>query len=97
MTFCKNFYTPNDGDLHRARIRRCSEAPTRDLLLAGAARFVLEAARSLAVFAIIVDAKNEIAAAFDRDFGFTPFPNRPQRLFMPIADASEAMSRALPE
>ena len=68
-----------------------------DLLPADAAPRVLAAARPLAVFAIVVDAKTEIAAAFCRDFGFTPFPNRPQKLFMPNADASEAMSRALPE
>ena len=80
-----------------ARDQRVRGEGVGDLLLADAVRRVLGAARSLAVFAIVVDAKNEIAATFYRDFGFTPFPNRPQRLFMPIADAIEAMSRALSE
>jgi predicted GNAT family N-acyltransferase len=80
-----------------ARDRRVRGEGVGGLLLADAARRVLGAARSLAVFAIVVDAKTEIAAAVYRDFGFAPFPNRPQRLFMPIPDASEAMPRALPE
>ena len=80
-----------------ARDQRARGEGVGDLLLADVAPRVLEAAQSLAVFAIVVDAKTEIAAAFYCDFGFAPFPNRPQRLFMPIADASEAMSRALPE
>jgi GNAT superfamily N-acetyltransferase len=79
-----------------ARDERVRGAGIGDLLLADAVRRVLGAARSLAVFAIVVDAKDEPAARFYRNFGFTPFPNRPFRLFMPVADAIEAMSRALP-
>jgi len=65
------------------------------LLLADAIRRVIGATRSLAVFAIVVDATDEKAAVFYRDFGFTPFPNRPLRLFMPASAAAEAVSRAL--
>jgi hypothetical protein len=35
------------------------------------------------LFAIVVEATDEKAAVFYRDFGFLPFPNRPLRLFMP--------------
>ena len=66
-----------------------------ELLLADAVRRVIGAARSLAVFAIVVEATDENAAAFYRDFGFMPFPNRPLRLFMPASEAAEAVSRAL--
>jgi GNAT superfamily N-acetyltransferase len=66
-----------------------------ELLLADAVRRVIGAARSLAVFAIVVEATEEKAAAFYRDFGFMPFPNRPLRLFMPASEAAEAVSRAL--
>jgi GNAT superfamily N-acetyltransferase len=66
-----------------------------DLLLADAVRRVIGASRSLAVFAIVVEAMDEKAAAFYRDFGFAPFPNRPLRLFMPASKAAEAVSRAL--
>ena len=60
-----------------------------DLLLADAIRRILSAASTLALFAIVVE-----AADFYRDFGFTPFPSRPLRLFIPVTDAIEAMSRA---
>jgi GNAT superfamily N-acetyltransferase len=66
-----------------------------ELLLADAVRRVIGAARSLAVFAIVVEATDEKAAVFYRDFGFVPFPNRPLRLFMPASEAMEAVSRAL--
>jgi GNAT superfamily N-acetyltransferase len=65
-----------------------------DLLLADAVRRILGAARSLAVFAIVVDAKDHKALAFYQDFGFVPFPNRVRRLFMPASEAVEALSRA---
>ena len=66
-----------------------------ELLLSDAVRRVIGAARSLAVFAIVVEATHETAAAFYRGFGFVPFPNRPLRLFMPASEAAEAVSRAL--
>jgi GNAT superfamily N-acetyltransferase len=65
-----------------------------ELLLADAIRRVIEASRSLAVFAIVVEATDESAADFYRDFGFVPFPSRPLRLFMPASDAAEAVSRS---
>ncbi len=65
------------------------------LLLADAIRRVIGAARSLAVFAIVVESTDEKAPTFYRDFGFTPFPKRPLRLFMPASEAAEAVSRAL--
>ena len=58
-------------------------------------RRVIGASGSLAVFAIVVEAIDEKAAAFYRDFGFTSFPNRPLRLFMSMAEAAKAVSRAL--
>jgi GNAT superfamily N-acetyltransferase len=63
------------------------------VLLADAVRRVIGASRSLAVFAIMVEATDEKAAAFYRDFGFAPFPNRPLRLFMPASEAAEAVCR----
>jgi GNAT superfamily N-acetyltransferase len=65
-----------------------------DLLLADAIKRILAAASTLAVFAIVVEAKDERAAEFYRDFVFTAFPNRPFRLFLPMTDAIEAMLRA---
>ncbi|HEX7759839.1 MAG TPA: GNAT family N-acetyltransferase [Caulobacteraceae bacterium] len=64
-----------------------------ELLLADAIRRVLGVAQSLAVFAIVVDAKDDAAAGFYRAFGFTPFPSRPGRLFLPTSVAAAAMER----
>ena len=78
-----------------ARDERVRGEGVGGLLLADAVRRVIGASRSLAVFAIVVEAMDEKAAAFYRAFGFAPFPNRPLRLFMPASAAAEAISRAL--
>jgi ribosomal protein S18 acetylase RimI-like enzyme len=61
------------------------------LLLADAVRRILGAGRSVAVFAIVVDAKDDAAIAFYRGFGFTPFPLRPNRLFLLASTAAAAL------
>ncbi len=78
-----------------ARDKKVRGEGVGDLLLADAVRRVIGAARSLAVFAIVVEATDEKAAGFYRDFGFVPFPTRPLRLFMPASEAAQAVSRAL--
>lgn len=79
-----------------ARDQRVRGQSVGDLLLADAIRRIVSAASTLAVFAIVVEAKDEQAVTFYRSFGFMPFPNRPFRLFLPVADAIEAVSRAQP-
>lgn len=64
------------------------------LLLADALRRILSAAETLAVYAIVVDAKDARAAAFYQSFGFMPFPLHPRRLFMPTATARTALLHA---
>lgn len=64
------------------------------LLVADAVRRVLAAGRTLAVFAIVVDAMNDRAADFYRDFGFRSFPSRPLRLFLPTSVAAAGLERA---
>ena len=59
-------------------------------LLADAIARVLETGRSVAVHAIVVDAKNSQAADFYASFEFLPFPSRPLRLFLPVATAAKA-------
>jgi ribosomal protein S18 acetylase RimI-like enzyme len=44
-----------------------------------------------AIFALIVDAKDETAAAFYGHLGFRTFTSRPQSLFLPIATALQAL------
>ncbi len=64
-----------------------------ELLLADAVRRVLSAARSLAVFAIVVDAKDDRAATFYEGFGFRRFPLHPDKLFLLASTAAAALER----
>lgn len=54
-------------------------------LLTDAFHRVRHASRTLAVYAVVVDAKDERAKAFYEHFGFTPFPRSGRRLFFPMA------------
>ena len=64
---------------HRYQGRRIGES-----LLLDAARRVLRASAALAVYAIVVDAKNERARSFYEGYGFRSFPNTPRRLFLTL-------------
>jgi GNAT superfamily N-acetyltransferase len=77
-----------------ARDERARGRGIGELLLADAIRRVLGAGESVAVFAIVVEAKDERAAEFYRSFGFVPFPTRPRRLFLPTATAMTAFAAA---
>lgn len=44
----------------------------------------LQASHQIAALAVIVDAKDERAAAFYRHYEFTPFEDQPNRLFLPM-------------
>jgi ribosomal protein S18 acetylase RimI-like enzyme len=46
-----------------------------------------------AAFALIVDAKNDQAAAFYRRYGFRPFGRRPLTLFLPLLEALKTLPR----
>ena len=55
---------------------------------------VLRAARAdPAVFAILVDAKDEKASAFYARLGFVPFVSRANALFLPVATALQAIEK----
>ena len=74
-----------------ARDERVRGQRIGELLLADAIRRILGAAQTLAVFAIIVDAKDEHAATFYREFGFRAFPTNPRRLFLLTSSAAAAI------
>ncbi|MGH6897924.1 MAG: GNAT family N-acetyltransferase [Geminicoccaceae bacterium] len=77
-----------------ARDERARGQGVGELLLADAVRRILGAARSVAVFALVVDAKDDSAAAFYRRFGFQPFPLQPRRLFLLTSTALAALDRS---
>ncbi|WP_271023324.1 GNAT family N-acetyltransferase [Rhizobium sp. RCAM05973] len=64
-----------------------------ELLLADAVRRILGASRSVAVFAIVVEAKDAAASTFYEGFGFRSFPLRPRRLFLLASTAVAAFEK----
>lgn len=55
------------------------------ILLAEACQKVAQASAVLAVAGIVVDAKDQAAAAFYRHFGFLPLPGHAERLLLPAS------------
>jgi ribosomal protein S18 acetylase RimI-like enzyme len=55
-----------------------------ETLLLDAVRRVVRASTALAVYAIVVDAKNDRAMAFYERYGFRAFASEPRRLFLPL-------------
>lgn len=76
-----------------ARDERARGQGVGELLLADAIRRILGAGRSIAVFAIVVDAKDERAVEFYQQFGFQEFPLRPRRLFLLASTAAAGLAR----
>lgn len=54
-------------------------------LLMDALNRILLATQTLAVHALVVDAKDDAAASFYRKYGFIPFTGGERRLFLPMA------------
>jgi predicted GNAT family N-acyltransferase len=52
------------------------------LLLVEALKVSLAMSRQIASYAVLVDAKDEKAAQFYSNFGFTPFPDAANRLYL---------------
>jgi GNAT superfamily N-acetyltransferase len=55
-----------------------------ETLLLDGIRRVLRASVAIAIYAVIVDAKDERARTFYERYGFQPFPTAPRRLFLPL-------------
>jgi GNAT superfamily N-acetyltransferase len=73
-----------------ARDLRVKGQGVGELLIADAMQKVMDLSRKVAVYAIVVDAKDDKARAFYQDFGFQPLPSRPFRLFIPMATVHTA-------
>jgi len=56
-----------------------------EILLMDALGKALEATRTVASVAVVVEAKDENAVKFYKRYGFTEMPDHPDRLFMPMA------------
>jgi hypothetical protein len=77
-----------------ARDIRCKGQDVGPLLLGDAIRRIVTVNQTIAVHAIVVDAKDERAAAFYGRFGFLAFPSRQDRLFLPVGTAEKAFGVA---
>ena len=64
--------------------RTCQGQGLGKYLLFDALHRVLHAAETLAVYALVVDAKDGNARMFYERYGFLRFPDSPMRLFIPI-------------
>ena len=64
--------------------RRSQGRGLGETLLVDAIRRVVRVSDTIAVYAIVVDAKNDRARAFYERYGFTSFPSSPLRLFLPL-------------
>ena len=73
-----------------ARAERARGSGVGETLLLDALRRTLSAARAVAVYAILVAAKNDAAARFYARFGFLSFPLRPRRMFLLASTAAKA-------
>ena len=58
------------------------------ILLADALQRIAQACQVMAVYAVVVDALNDQAAEFYRQFGFIPLPSQPLKLFLPMDSIS---------
>jgi predicted N-acetyltransferase YhbS len=54
------------------------------ILLADALQRIAHASQVMAVYAVVVDALNDQAAEFYRQFGFISLPSQPLKLFLPM-------------
>jgi GNAT superfamily N-acetyltransferase len=79
-----------------ARDQRVRGQGVGELLLADAIQRILGIGRSIAVFAIVVDAKDERAVDFYQAFGFRSFPLQLRRLFLLTATAAAGLRTANP-
>lgn len=70
--------------------RSCQGQGLGKYLLFDAFHRMLQAAEMLAVYALVVDAKDDKARAFYEHYGFLRFPNTLSRLFIPVETLRQA-------
>ena len=77
-----------------ARHERAKGSGIGDLLVADAVKRVLAAAKSVAAYATVVDAKDERGRRFYESHGLISLPSRPNRLFLLTETAAAALAAA---
>jgi ribosomal protein S18 acetylase RimI-like enzyme len=69
--------------------RRFQRRGLGELMLMNAVHRTMQDAA--AAFALLVDAKNDLAAGFYRRYGFRPIAGKPRTLFLPLATAQKTL------
>ena len=69
--------------------RACQGRGIGEALLMDALRRVVRVSLGMAVYAIVVDAKNDAARAFYERYGFRALIDGPRRLFLPVGTAEK--------
>ena len=69
--------------------RRFQRRGLGELMLMNAVHRTMQDAA--AAFALLVDAKNDLAVGFYRRYGFRPVAGKPRTLFLPLATAQKAL------
>lgn len=77
-----------------ARHERWRGQGVGEVLIADALNRIVNLAREIGVYAIVVDAKNLKASEFYQSFGFIPLPLHPRRLFLLASTAAAALENA---
>jgi GNAT superfamily N-acetyltransferase len=62
-------------------------------LLLDAMQKVLMTSETIGTLVLVVDAKDQQAAAFYEHFDFIPFPSQPLRLFLPVATIEQVLAQ----
>ncbi|MCB1873946.1 MAG: GNAT family N-acetyltransferase [Gammaproteobacteria bacterium] len=62
----------------------CQGMGLGSILLADALQRIAQASQVMAIYAVVVDALNDQAAEFYRQFSFVPLPSQPLKLFLPM-------------
>ena len=60
-------------------------------MIADAQQRIALASQVMTVYAVVVDALDERAAEFYRQFGFIPLPSQPLKLFLPMDTVTESV------
>jgi GNAT superfamily N-acetyltransferase len=74
-----------------ARDLRVRNQGIGELLLIDALRRVELESRSIGIFAVRIDAKDDGAIQFYKRFGFESYPSNPRRLFIPMTTVRDAI------
>jgi GNAT superfamily N-acetyltransferase len=71
--------------------KSCQGQGLGTVFVADALKRIALASQVMAVYAVVVDALNESAAEFHKQFGFIPLPSQPRKLFLPMDTVTKSV------